>query len=114
MDMHLVNKFACCNLSFVSSKVHVFGTFLDSRDKVKSLKETLNNCKNLLQCKRDDLRKHWIESMELNDVLFLLDKMYCMTSLFCNVMFNTNIIFECLHNPPSLVFEKLIHTMNLI
>ncbi|CAB3976804.1 Exocyst complex component 4 [Paramuricea clavata] len=46
----------------------------DSRDKVKNLKETLNNCKNLLHCKRDDLRKHWIESMELNDVLFLLDK----------------------------------------
>ena len=48
---------------------------LDSRDKVRALKDTLNNCKNLLHCKRDDLRKHWIESMELNDVLFLLDKM---------------------------------------
>ena len=54
----------------------VLTEFPDSRDKVRNLKDTLNNCKNLLHCKRDDLRKHWIESMELNDVLFLLDKMY--------------------------------------
>lgn len=46
----------------------------ESRDKVKNLKETLKQCKNLLQCKRDDLRRHWIESMELNEVLYLLDR----------------------------------------
>ncbi|KAK3729276.1 hypothetical protein QZH41_008516, partial [Actinostola sp. cb2023] len=45
-----------------------------SRIKVKNLKESLEACKSLLRCKRDDLKKYWMEGMEYNEVLNLLDR----------------------------------------
>ncbi|XP_020899282.1 exocyst complex component 4 isoform X1 [Exaiptasia diaphana] len=45
-----------------------------SRAKVKNLKDSLLSCKTLLRCKRDDLKKYWMEGMEYNEVLNLLDR----------------------------------------
>ncbi|XP_072309676.1 exocyst complex component 4 [Eucyclogobius newberryi] len=45
-----------------------------SRNKVKQVKENLLSCKMLLHCKRDELRKLWIEGIEHKHVLQLLDE----------------------------------------
>ncbi|XP_031568750.1 exocyst complex component 4-like [Actinia tenebrosa] len=45
-----------------------------SRNRVRHLKESLQACKTLLRCKRDDLKKYWMEGMEYNEVLSLLDR----------------------------------------
>jgi len=44
------------------------------RKKVASLREKLSTCKTLLNCNRDDLRKHWQEGLEFSEILNLLDK----------------------------------------
>uniref|UniRef100_A0AAQ5YPG8 Exocyst complex component Sec8 n=1 Tax=Amphiprion ocellaris TaxID=80972 RepID=A0AAQ5YPG8_AMPOC len=44
-----------------------------SRNKIKQVKENLLSCKMLLHCKRDELRKLWIEGIEHKHVLQLLD-----------------------------------------
>ncbi|XP_006633344.1 exocyst complex component 4 isoform X2 [Lepisosteus oculatus] len=46
----------------------------NSRNKIKQVKENLLSCKMLLHCKRDELRKLWIEGMEHKHVLNLLDE----------------------------------------
>ncbi|XP_030632590.1 exocyst complex component 4 [Chanos chanos] len=45
-----------------------------SRNKIKQVKENLLSCKMLLHCKRDELRKLWIEGIEHKHVLMLLDE----------------------------------------
>ncbi|XP_068616203.1 exocyst complex component 4-like, partial [Brachionichthys hirsutus] len=45
-----------------------------SRYKIKQVKENLLSCKMLLHCKRDELRKLWIEGIEHKHVLQLLDE----------------------------------------
>ncbi|XP_006887201.1 PREDICTED: exocyst complex component 4 [Elephantulus edwardii] len=45
-----------------------------SRNKIKQVKENLLSCKMLLHCKRDELRKLWIEGIEHKHVLTLLDE----------------------------------------
>ncbi|XP_066489565.1 exocyst complex component 4 isoform X1 [Tiliqua scincoides] len=45
-----------------------------SRNKIKQVKENLLSCKMLLHCKRDELRKLWIEGIEHKHVLNLLDE----------------------------------------
>uniref|UniRef100_A0A671KI38 Exocyst complex component Sec8 n=1 Tax=Sinocyclocheilus anshuiensis TaxID=1608454 RepID=A0A671KI38_9TELE len=45
-----------------------------SRNKIKQVKENLLSCKMLLHCKRDELRKLWIEGVEHKHVLSLLDE----------------------------------------
>ncbi|XP_051007719.1 exocyst complex component 4 [Acomys russatus] len=45
-----------------------------SRSKIKQVKENLLSCKMLLHCKRDELRKLWIEGIEHKHVLNLLDE----------------------------------------
>ncbi|KAM4874577.1 exocyst complex component 4 [Thomomys bottae] len=46
----------------------------NSRNKIKQVKENLLSCKMLLHCKRDELRKLWIEGIEHKYVLNLLDE----------------------------------------
>ncbi|XP_004598241.2 exocyst complex component 4 [Ochotona princeps] len=46
----------------------------NSRNKIKQVKENLLSCKMLLHCKRDELRKLWIEGVEHKHVLNLLDE----------------------------------------
>ncbi|CAK8690303.1 unnamed protein product [Clavelina lepadiformis] len=44
----------------------------DSRQRIKRVKESLQQCKSLLYCRQDELRKLWIEGVEHKKVLFLL------------------------------------------
>eukprot|EP00794_Sanderia_malayensis_P005498 gene5499-6183_t len=44
------------------------------RSKVTSLREKLTTCKTLLNCNREDLRRHWQEGLEYSEILSLLDK----------------------------------------
>ncbi|XP_070541139.1 exocyst complex component 4-like isoform X2 [Ptychodera flava] len=44
----------------------------NSREKLATLKENLTSCKALLHCKRDEIRKLWLEGVEHKHVLALL------------------------------------------
>ena len=48
---------------------------LASLQKVKTLRENLLACKSLLYCKREELKKYWMDGLEYNEVLNLLDRM---------------------------------------
>ncbi|XP_067118263.1 exocyst complex component 4 [Centruroides vittatus] len=45
-----------------------------SREKITTVKEKLTTCKMLLHCKRDELRKLWLESVEHKHILSMLDE----------------------------------------
>nr|CAD7403523.1 unnamed protein product [Timema cristinae] len=45
-----------------------------SREKIHAVKENLHACKMLLRCKRDELKKLWLEGIEHKHVLHLLEK----------------------------------------
>lgn len=45
-----------------------------SREKITAVKEKLTTCKMLLHCKRDELRKLWLESVEHKHILSMLDE----------------------------------------
>lgn len=45
-----------------------------SRSKVQCIKEKLTTCKTLLHCKRDELKKLWLEAVEHKHVLQLLEE----------------------------------------
>ncbi|XP_023226953.1 exocyst complex component 4-like [Centruroides sculpturatus] len=51
-----------------------------SREKITAVKEKLTTCKMLLHCKRDELRKLWLESVEHKHILSMLDEMYSSNS----------------------------------
>ncbi|XP_015791673.1 exocyst complex component 4 [Tetranychus urticae] len=46
----------------------------DAKERCKSMKENLITCKDLLRCKKDELRKLWRESLENRHVLELLNE----------------------------------------
>ena len=46
-----------------------------SRDKLLAIKENLLACKQLLSCRRDELKKLWVEGVEHKHVLQLLEEM---------------------------------------
>lgn len=46
----------------------------ESRSRIKRVKENLLQCKSLLHCRQDDLRKLWIEGVEHKKILRLLDE----------------------------------------
>ena len=46
----------------------------DSRIRMKRVRENLQQCKSLLYCRQDELRKLWVEGVEHNRVLSLLDQ----------------------------------------
>ncbi|XP_060578510.1 exocyst complex component 4-like [Ruditapes philippinarum] len=46
----------------------------ESREKIKKIKEDLRSCKTLLHCKRDELRRLWIEGVEQKTIAALLDQ----------------------------------------
>ena len=45
-----------------------------SRDKIHAVKENLQACKMLLRCRRDELKKLWLEGIEHKHVLQLLEE----------------------------------------
>ena len=49
--------------------------FSESREKIKKIKDDLSSCKTLLHCKRDELRRLWIEGVEQKTIAGLLDQM---------------------------------------
>ena len=61
-------------VSVVSNSI-IFVYQLASLQKVKSLRENLLACKSLLHCKREELKKYWMDGLEYNEVLNLLDRM---------------------------------------
>lgn len=53
----------------VSSAINI------SREKVQAAKQKLVACKSLLRCRRDELRKFYVESIEQHHMLTLLSQM---------------------------------------
>ena len=45
-----------------------------SQERIRSIKDNLQSCKNLLHCKRDELRKLWIDGIEHKTIVGMLDK----------------------------------------
>ncbi|XP_022257470.1 exocyst complex component 4-like [Limulus polyphemus] len=45
-----------------------------SREQIQNIKDKLKNCKMLLHCKRDELKKLWLEAVEQKQVLSLLQE----------------------------------------
>lgn len=50
-------------------------TVTASREKILAVKENLLACKQLLHCRRDELKKLWLEGVEHKHVLQLLEEM---------------------------------------
>ncbi|KAL5022453.1 hypothetical protein ScPMuIL_001608 [Solemya velum] len=46
----------------------------ESREKIRKIKNDLNSCKALLHCKRDELRRLWIDGVEQKTIVVLLDQ----------------------------------------
>ena len=59
--------------------IHAFtsiaGRVTESQTRVKALKRSLVDCKGLLKCRREELKKLWMEGVECKQVLKLLDRM---------------------------------------
>ncbi|KAK2144045.1 hypothetical protein LSH36_791g00032 [Paralvinella palmiformis] len=45
-----------------------------SQERIRAIKDNLQSCKNLMHCKRDELRKLWIDGIEYKTVVDLLDQ----------------------------------------
>ncbi|XP_062522769.1 exocyst complex component 4-like [Corticium candelabrum] len=58
--------------------IHAFtsiaGRVTESQTRVKALKRSLVDCKGLLKCRREELKKLWMEGVECKQVLKLLDR----------------------------------------
>lgn len=52
-----------------------------SKEQILTIKEKLTNCKALLHCKREELKKLWLESVEQKHVLNLLDEIEQITEV---------------------------------
>ena len=66
------------NYEEVAVSIKQFGKIGDrlseSCARIKRVKENLQQCKSLLYCRQDELRKLWVEGVEHKKVLFLLDQ----------------------------------------
>ncbi|XP_030764843.1 exocyst complex component 4 [Sitophilus oryzae] len=64
--------------SDLTKVMHLFGTISQSvtenRNKIHQVKETLQDCKRKLRCKRDELKNLWIEGLEYKHMLQLLEE----------------------------------------
>ncbi|XP_071827721.1 exocyst complex component 4-like [Apostichopus japonicus] len=52
----------------------ISGRIKTSRERIKQVKGDLISCKDLLHCRRDELKKLWLEGIEQKQVLSLLDQ----------------------------------------
>ncbi len=48
---------------------------VDSQAKVHMLKEHLQQCKSLLKCKRDELKRLWLDDVKHKKMLKMIDNM---------------------------------------
>lgn len=54
--------------------IQMSSTVTSTRDKLRGIKERLIACKTLLNCRRDELKKLWVEGVEHKHILLLLDE----------------------------------------
>lgn len=47
----------------------------DSEEKIRMLKTSLQSCKNLLRCKREELKRLWLEDVKYKHMLKMIDTM---------------------------------------
>lgn len=52
-----------------------------SKERVQSVREKLTTCQKLLHCKRDELKRLWLESVEIKHVLKMLDQVEAMWAM---------------------------------
>jgi len=45
----------------------------DSQDRIRALKTNLKSCKNLLRCKREELKRLWLEDVKYKHMLKMID-----------------------------------------
>ena len=57
----------------------LFVVCIASQERIRAIKDNLQSCKNLLHCKRDELRKLWQEGQEHKMIVEMLDQMYAAT-----------------------------------
>lgn len=55
---------------------HVSAHVTASRDKIHTVKENLQACKQLLNCRREELQKLWMDAVQQKYVLEMLEQMY--------------------------------------
>ena len=48
---------------------------VDSQEKIRALKKNLQSCKTLLRCKREELKRLWLEDVRFKHMLKLIDTM---------------------------------------
>ena len=60
----------------VTAFTHISARVVESRNRIRTLRRTIDECKTKLRCRRDELRKLWTESVQSKETLRLLDKMY--------------------------------------
>lgn len=45
----------------------------DSQEKIKQVKTSLKSCKSLLRCKRDELKRLWLEDVKYKHMLQMIE-----------------------------------------
>lgn len=50
-------------------------SFTESQAKIRSVKISLSSCKSLLRCKRDELKRLWLEDVKYKNMLQMIDSM---------------------------------------
>ncbi|XP_065828329.1 exocyst complex component 4-like isoform X2 [Oscarella lobularis] len=58
----------------VTAFTHISARVVESRNRIRTLRRTIDECKTKLRCRRDELRKLWTESVQSKETLRLLDK----------------------------------------
>lgn len=59
--------------SIIQSFSKISSRISTSQEKIRAIKDNLQSCKNLLHCKRDELRKLWIDGVENKTIFAMLD-----------------------------------------
>ena len=47
----------------------------DSQEKIRRVKASLKSCKSLLRCKREELKRLWLEDVKYKHMLQMIDSM---------------------------------------
>lgn len=58
----------------------VSGHVATSRERIHTVKENLNACKQLLCCRREELKKLWMDAMQQKYVLELMEQMFVLNA----------------------------------
>ena len=83
----------------------VFTIALGAQKKVQNLKKSLLDCRTLLQCKRDDLKRLWAEDMKYKKIL---NELHLMLVAGCYNTLTFNTLQDCLRCPDLHVHILLV------